>query len=262
MSEDTASDEKRKSLYTYWESLPFFKHVDSSNWFRIDQSKVKSFIVKYIRDGREDDFGRTHKLARRHAFNAKELHAAFQKNAPNPKNAQHKKYSISNFHFHIKSLVQDGYLQKIATMLEGRQYQSYYGRTAIAFEPRFDEQLTKTLGQNIFGPLKAFIQELNPEMDKDTIGQLVDENLRLSADYYFRTMAWMQAHYPKIYSAKIDMLAFLQITAQYAFFHQALAENLKSMGSLLKLDHIMDYDRYEATEKKENNIEEEEQEQQ
>ena len=136
--QNTTNEEKKKSMYTYWHKLPYFKTMDSSNLSQVEESEVRNFIIKYIRDGIEDKFGKTHNLSRRHAFAAKELHTAYTKTRKD------QKYSQSNFHFHIKNLVESGYLHEIAKILEGRHYNTYYGRTAIAFIGQYDNILTDT----------------------------------------------------------------------------------------------------------------------
>ena len=74
------------------------------------------------------------------------------------KNKTDQKYSHSNFHFHIKSLVEDGYLKEIVKILEGRHYIAYYGRTAIAFIGQYDNILTASTVQDMFGPLKQLAE--------------------------------------------------------------------------------------------------------
>ncbi|MDF1541445.1 MAG: hypothetical protein P1Q69_21275, partial [Candidatus Thorarchaeota archaeon] len=84
-SEKDTMDEVRKILYTYWHELDFFSEKDSTNIDQVRQSKVKWFIIKFIRDGIEDEFGRANNLSRRHAFSAKELHEAYIKSPSSEK---------------------------------------------------------------------------------------------------------------------------------------------------------------------------------
>ncbi|OLS22286.1 MAG: hypothetical protein HeimC3_31630 [Candidatus Heimdallarchaeota archaeon LC_3] len=232
-------EEKRKSLYTYWDNLQFFKNVNSLGHSLLQQSEVKSFIIKYIRDGMEDDFGKLNNLSRRHAFTTKELYEAFE----NKSNGQ--KYSISNFHFHIKSLLEDGYLKEIAKILEGQHYRIYYGRTAITFIPRNDDFLSAQMSQNIFDPMKTLIKEMNPEVEIDYISQLLDENIRLLEDFYYRVFSWLKDKYPELYKSRLDLQAFTSMVGHYSMFHEKLSDNLNRIGSLIDLDQIMNYNRYE-----------------
>jgi len=237
-SPDSTTEEKRKSLYTYWHELPYFKTMDSSNHTQVEESEVGSFIIKYIRDGKEDKFGKANNLSRRHAFTAKELHSAYMKER------KRQKYSQSNFHFHIKNLVESGYLNEIAKILEGRHYNTYYGRTAIAFIGQYDNILTDSTVQDIWNPLKQLMIDMNPELDSDTINQLVDENLLSMQDFYYRVFSWVKDKYPLLYKSKIDLHNFIRIVGHYAFFHKKFAGVSKKLGKLLDLDKIMSYKQY------------------
>ena len=232
-------EEKKKSLYTYWHKLAYFKTMDSLNFSQVEESEVRSFIIKYIRDGIEDEFGRINNLQRRHAFTAKELHTAYAKKWKD------QKYSLSNFHFHIKNLVEDGYLKEIAKILDGRHYISYYGRTAISFIGQYDNILTTSTVQEIFGPLKQLLKYMNPGVDPDTIKQLVDENILSMQDFYYRLFSWVEDKYPLLYKSKIDIKEFLGIVAHYSFFHMEFGKTSEKIGTLLDLDKIMSYDRYQ-----------------
>ncbi len=237
-SQKTQTEENKKLLYTYWHELPYLKFIDSTVYFQVWESEIKSFINKYIRDGIEDDFGREHNLLRRHAFTAKELHAAYLKQQKD------QNYSQSNFHFHIKALVEEGYLKEITKLLEGRHYVSYYGRTAKSFVSHFDNILSTSAIQDDFDPIKELIISMNPESDPETINQLVDEFILSLEDYYFRYFSWVKEKYPHIYKSKVDLRSFLDIVAHYSFFHSELRKKSEKIGRLLDLDKIMDYERY------------------
>ena len=236
---NTTNEEKKKSLYTYWHKLPYFKTMDSSNLTQVEESEVRNFIIKYIRDGIEDKFGRTHNLSRRHAFTAKELHTAYTKTQKD------QKYSQSNFHFHIKNLVERGYLNEIAKILEGRHYNTYYGRTAIAFIGQYDNILTETTIQDMWGPLRQLMMVMNPEKDPDKINQLVDENLLSMQDFYYRLFSWVEDNYSQLYRSKVDLNIFLKVVGHYSFFHKEFGNSSQKVGSLLNLDKIMSYERYQ-----------------
>ncbi|MHA2426059.1 MAG: hypothetical protein ACXAEF_14810 [Candidatus Thorarchaeota archaeon] len=241
---DSTTEELRKSLYTYWHDLPYFKTVDTSIQAQVEESEVGSFIIKYIRDGIEDKFGNVNNLLRRHAFTAKELHAAYKKERKG------QKYSQSNFHFHIKNLVESGHLKEIAKILEGRHYNTYYGRTAIAFIGQYDSILTDTTVQSFFGPLKQLIKEMNPEIDSNAINQLVNDNILSMQDFYYRLFSWVKDKYPLLYKSKVELKAFIELVGHYAFFHKEFAGVSKKIGSLLDLDKIMSYERYQFENRK------------
>ena len=239
-NQDIEAEEKKILLYTYWNTLPHFKTMESSNFSQMEESKVKSFILKYIRDGLEDDFGKKFQLSRRHAFKAKELHTAYLKKY------QSQEYSLSNFHFHIKSLVKDGYLKEIIKLLEGRHYVAYYGRTALNFLPEYDNILTDPNIQEVFGPLKLLAKDMNPEIDSETIDQLIDENLLLIQDFYFRLFSWLKDKYPLLYKSKVDIRKLVDVIGHYAFFHNKFARSSEKIGILIGLDKIMEYERFQV----------------
>ena len=238
-SEKSAVDEVRKSLYTYWHELNYFTKKESTYIGHVRQSEVKWFIIKFIRDGIEDKFGKKNNLSRRHAFSAKELHEAYLKTSAG------EKCSLSNFHFHIKDLVEHGLLREVAKILDGRHYVTYYGRTSIAFLDQFDAPLQSKIGRDFFDPLKQVIQDMNPDLEFDHISQLVDDNLASIQDYYSRLISWIQEKYPHLYNSKIDLDMLMTIFGHYSFFHKDLRRNSKEIASLIDLDKIMKFERYE-----------------
>ena len=185
-SEKSTMDEVRKTLYTYWHELDYFSKKESTYIGQVRQSEVKWFIIKFIRDGIEDEFGKENNLSRRHAFSAKELHEAYINSSAG------EKCSLSNFHFHIKDLVEHGLLREVAKILEGRHYVTYYGRTSIAFHDQYDAPLQSKIGQDFFDPLKRVIQDMNPELEFGHISQLVDDNLSSIVDFYSRLFSWIE----------------------------------------------------------------------
>ena len=238
-SEKSTMNEVRKTLYTYWHELDFFSKKESTYIGQVRQSEVKWFIIKFIRDGIEDEFGKENNLSRRHAFSAKELHEAYI-NSP-----ASERCSLSNFHFHIKDLVEHGLLREVAKILEGRHYTTYYGRTSIAFIDQYDHPLQSKIGQDFFDPLKRVIQDMNPDLEVDYISQLVDDNLSSLVDFYSRFISWIEVKYPHLYKSKIDLDMFMTIVGHYSFFHKDLYKGSKEIASLIDLDKIMKYERYE-----------------
>lgn len=237
-SEKDTMDEVRKTLHTYWHELDFFSEKESTYIEQVRQSEVKWFIIKFIRDGIEDEFGKENNLSRRHAFSAKELHEAYINSSAG------KSYSLSNFHFHIKSLVEHGYLKEVAKILEGRHYTTYYGRTSIAFGDQYDDPLQSKLSQGFLDPLKRLIKDMNPDLEFGYISQLVDDNISSIRDFYSRLFSWMKAKYPHLYKSKIDLDMFTRIVGHYSFFHKDLHKGSKEIASLIDLDKIMSYEQY------------------
>lgn len=234
--DDPAFIEERKKLYLYWHDLPFIKSIDTMKQFIDMESGIKGFILKYIRDGVEDDFSREHNLCRRHAFTAKELNNAFKKESKLQKN-----YSSANFHFHLKSLIEDGFVQEIAKILEGRHYRTYYGRTAKTFSKTEDNILSSEMRDIFFDSFKNFIKEQNSDLEFSYINELVEENIRLLQDFYFRIISWIKDKYPYFYNSRTDLLLLVNIVGSYSLFHEELAENLKKIGDLIGLNQIMKY---------------------
>jgi len=232
--------ENWKLLYTYWNDLKFLKNIDSSNYNKIVQSNVKDFIIKYVRDGIEDDYSKKNNLHRRHAFTARELHEAYKKHS------KKQKYSISNFHFHVKGLVKDGYLKKIAEIPDGRQKHTFYGRTAITYVPHYEEQITDQMNQNLYDPLKKLLKEMNQDLDQKYIDELLDKSVVMTKDYYNRAFSWFKANYPDLYTSRIDLREFLSYLTNFVFFHKEFYSNLVEIGSLLGLDKIESYPIYNS----------------
>jgi len=240
-SEKSTADEVRKTLYTYWHELDFFSEKESTYIGQVRQSEIKWFIIKFIRDGIEDEFGRENNLSRRHAFSAKELHEA------HIKSSEGEECSLSNFHFHINSLVEHGYLKEVARIPEGRHYTKYYGRTSIAFIDQYDAPLQSKMDQDFLDPLKRVIKDMNPDLEFEHISELVDNNLSSIRDFYSRVISWIEEKYPHLYKSKIDLDTFMSIVGHYSFFHKDLYESSKEIASLIGIDEIMSYERYELS---------------
>ena len=238
-SENSTTDEVRKTLYTYWHDLDYFTEKESTYIGRVRQSEVKWFIIKFIRDGIEDEFGKENNLSRRHAFSAKELYEAYINSSVG------EKCSLSNFHFHIKDLVEHGLLREVAKILEGRHYVTYYGRTSIAFLDQYDAPLQSKVGQDFFDPLKRVIQDMNPDLEVEYISQLVDDNLSSIVDFYSRLISWIEGNYSHLYKSKIDLDMLMNIFGHYSFFHKDLNKSSKKIASLIDLDKIMSYEAYD-----------------
>jgi hypothetical protein len=226
-------ENKKRIQYTYWLELPFKKMVSTASYNRLEQSDVKQFIIKFIRDGVEGEFG---KELRRHAFTVKELKEAFEKQTGNIK------YSISNFHFHINNLVEEGYIQEITRILEDRHYVSYFGRTAKSFVPIFDDTMNSFVDKNIFDPMKYMINEINPEMDKNTIFNIVDDHKKLLIGFYSAIDGWSKEMYPYIYRSKLDLKAFEHYSAHFALINKNLSQSLGLIAQLIGIDRFLNKD--------------------
>ncbi len=237
-AEKATMDEVRKTLYTYWHELDFFTEKESTNIEQVRQSEVKWFIIKFIRDGIEDEFGKENDLSRRHAFSAKELHEAYTNSSAG------EGCSLSNFHFHIKGLVEHGYLKEVAKILEGRHYVTYYGRTSIVFADQYDDPLQSKMNQGFFDPLKRIIKDMNPDLEAGYINQLVDDNLSSIQDFYGKFFSWMKANYPHLYKSRADLDTLTRTIGHYSFFHKDLYKSSKEIASLIGLDKIMKYEQY------------------
>ncbi|MCY3410522.1 MAG: hypothetical protein INQ03_02690 [Candidatus Heimdallarchaeota archaeon] len=225
-TEETPSKEL-EILYTYWENIPFKKKFTTNNFLQTTQSHIKSFIIKYIRDGIEDEYSINNRLPRRHAFTVKEIYEAYQKQE------KKQKYSLSNFHFHIKKLIEDGYIQEITKILHGRHYVIYYGRTAIIFNSQFDQDFSLMTSKTFYDPLKDLIKEMHPKMEIGKINSIVDDNQNLLADYYQKIEIWMQKKYPHLYSSQVDLMDFMTFAAHFALTDRKFADSLEQIATLI-----------------------------
>ena len=91
---------------------------------------------------------------------------------------------------------------------------------------------------------------MNPEMDSKTINQLVDESILSLQDFYYKFFSWVKEKYPHLYKSQVDIRDFLNTVGHYSFFHSELRKISEKIGRLLGLDKIMDYERYQAENKK------------
>ena len=142
--------------------------------------------------------------------------------------------------------MEDGYLKKIAKILERRHYIAYYGRTAIIFLGQYDNITTDSSIQDVFGPLKQIAKDMNPEINSEIIDQLVDENLLAIQDFYFRLFSWIKDKYPLLYKSNVDLKEFVKVIGHYAFFHKKFAQISEKVGTLIDLDKIMEYERFKV----------------
>jgi hypothetical protein len=73
----------------------------------------------------------------------------------------------------------------------------------------------------------------------------VDDNLSSIVDFYSRLISWIEANYPHLYKSKIDLDMLMSIFGHYSLFHKDLNKGSKEIASLIDLDKIMKYERYE-----------------
>ena len=97
----------------------------------------------------------------------------------------------------------------------------------------------------MWAPFRELMKVMNPEIDSDTINQLVDENLVSMQDFYYRIFSWVEDKYPQLYESKVDIKFFINMVGHFSFFHKEFGKISEKIGSLLDLDEIMSYERYQ-----------------
>ena len=107
--------------------------------------------------------------------------------------------------------------------------------------------MQEKIGQDFFEPLKRVIQDMNPDLEFDHISKLVDDSLSSMVDFYSRLISWIEVKYPHLYKSKIDLDMLMNIVGHYSIFHKDLYKNSKKIASLIDLDKIMNYERYELS---------------
>jgi hypothetical protein len=223
--------QKRALLFNYWKNIPTICEMKASD-YKIACQEVRNTILDILRQGVMDESpeDKTKKM-RRHALSAQECQKYVSERLE-------RRVKLSNIYFHLKRLMELGFIQAITTIKGKRQDIVYYGRTAQLFhfggsEPdnksEYEEKLHNTIG--------TIIRSLNPTVKEEKITERIDTIITYQTEQKKARSAWIANNSDLLNSLEFDILdidKFLDLLAMSTQEGYQLATEFKK---LLKFTH-------------------------
>jgi len=198
------SAQNRSILFTFWKNLPIIKMIPSESFEYIRSHPIREAIVQVLRTGIEVEEGT------RHALTMNELKEPVEKILQ--QNQPDATLKLTAMYHHRDILIEKGFIREIAEFLEGKRYNSYYGRTARAFIGEYDfEAKSKETNELTV----TIIQHLQPDIDID---QLKEQLLLLEQEKYANHLAlleWIKDHVNLINELDLDALEVYDVLSRY-----------------------------------------------
>lgn len=193
----TGIETKQLEIYAFWRSIPLIKKVSYEKFEQVKQ-ETRNKIIEILRTGIEDKYG---EFTRRYALNAQEIQDILIKKGI--------KTSVQNTYFHINILLEEGLIQEIAIIKEGRFNKRYYGRTAKLFlftgyyldtQERFDKAKMKFL------TLIEILTDGNrdKELEKN-VESYLNERIKIFNESEDKLYSWFEQNADKIIEYNIDV---------------------------------------------------------
>lgn len=216
----------KKALFDHWQKTPVIKEIPEPMPLELIQQEVRSAILDVLREGVEEYYEKQDLVTIRHVFSAKELHRLIKEKIS-------VKIKISNVYFHINKLKENGYVQIVTSIKEGRQITHFYGRTAKLFlwteKPLKKEGITD---DSVDPNFVALIQHFNPDMTVESINTLFGSFLKTELETHERVKRWMEKHVDVFTKLKVDtrdVYNFLKLLDRCGF------ETIDVYNSIIKL---------------------------
>ncbi|MFX1284013.1 MAG: hypothetical protein ACFFB5_10175 [Promethearchaeota archaeon] len=192
------SDPKlKKRLLQHWQEIPVIKEIPEFMPALVEQ-EVRSAILNLLREGIEEYNEEQDLIEMRHVFSAKELRKLINERIS-------KRIKISNVYFHINTLKDNGYLQIVTSIKEGRQITHFYGRTARLFlwigEPLEKAKITE---DSIYLNLKVLLKQFHPDLASEDIKELYRSFLQIKQETHDRVKLWMEKNVEILTKLNVD----------------------------------------------------------
>jgi hypothetical protein len=221
-------DDKRIYFYTYWKTVPAIKEVSGEDKFELGEQAVRKLILKILREGQEDSFGKENKLPKRHVFTGREL--ADMINAGEEMN---KELKLPNILFHLDKLIAADMVKIVDEVKEGKTKVRYFGRTAKLFLFNDPKEL-QAVKQAALTPIIDLMQYFNPNLTKTKIQEKLKEMIDNQLEYNDQVKLWIEQNHEVIAELNIDVLNLFDIMTKIGGMHPGIQEISKEIASLLK----------------------------
>ena len=220
----TTQELGKNEIYTFWRSLPLIKKVPEDKFEQVQQ-ETRSKIIEILRTGIDDTYS---EFTRRYALNAQEIQDILTKEGI--------KTSLQNIYFHINILLEEGFIQEIAILKEGRFNKRYYGRTAKLFlfvdfhlnkQEKYDEAKNKLISLINIVNGKTQEDEVHPIIEK-----YLNEQVVIINNYDEIVNSWFEKNAEKFIEYNIDVKETYQMILEIVSSQTQIG---KKMLEILKI---------------------------
>jgi len=207
--------EEYNILYDYWDEIPVVNLLPYDRFQVMESHHYRGAMVAALRRGIVDPSGR-----RRHALSLKEL-------SPLVESYIHQEFKtretvkLTALYHHRDILLEEGLVKEVATILEGKRYVTYYGRTAKAYigDDNSDEKTTEQIEL-----LRTLLLAMNPDKTPATIDPILSQTEEKIKEAHLASLRWLEDHVDLINQLDLDAIYLYQILAPL-FVSQSQAES-------------------------------------
>ena len=217
----------QSELYSFWKSIPLIKRMEPEKFDHVKQV-TRSKIIEILRKGIEDA---NSDVKKRYALNAQEIQEILTKEGL--------KTSLQNTYFHINILLEEGFIQEITILKEGRFNKRYYGRTAklflfTSYSNNIQEKMEEGIKQ-----FSELINVINDEKSENHVENMIEEFLNNQLNYYYELEtlinAWFEKNAEKFIEHDLDVKETYQMIFELVYNGNQSDLN-KKMIKMLKLN--------------------------
>lgn len=187
----------KKKILEHWQNVPAILEIEGLPPIKFIHQEVRSEILDILREGIEEYDDSVDRSIIRHVFSSKELHKLIKERLAT-------KIKVSNVYFHLHKLEENGFVEIIASIKEGRHVTHYFGRTARLFlwigEP-IEELKENSKFKNIVSVLKHF----NPDLPSDSIDLLLTSLVESKKETHTLIKNWIEVNEDLIIKLNLDV---------------------------------------------------------
>ncbi|MFW9995055.1 MAG: hypothetical protein ACFFD4_23660 [Candidatus Odinarchaeota archaeon] len=214
---DNFNQKTLERLVNHWKTIPAIKNITDPMAVDFASQEVRSLILAVLREGIVED------KQSRHALSAKELFKTVKKRMD-------AKIKLSNIYFHLDKLQNQGYVQIVTSIKEGRHITHYFGRTArlFLFSGRQDDK------QKRFQTLNKLLQHFNPERPEESNRRLFDRAERAWEESEKKLNKWMERNEEILLELDIDLRQIYSFLMEVDTFSSGAIELNTEFAKLLR----------------------------
>jgi DNA-binding transcriptional ArsR family regulator len=182
---------ERRVLYDFWDNLPPVIVLNAPSKF-MTSHPARPAVLRILREGVEEAGSEKP----RHALSPKEIRKLLHER-------DGIEMSQTNLYFHLKKLVETGFITVVARLLEGRHRVAYYGRSARSILNRDPEESLERYRRR-FQELGRLTKAKRPEFDMESLEGLAEEFLRIKQGRDREQGEWMGRNEELMTEQRID----------------------------------------------------------
>ena len=221
----TLQEVSENRIYTFWQIIPLVKKMNDEKFTQLKQ-ETRQKIIEILRTGIEDTSSENNK---RYALTANEIQSKLTTDGS--------KTSLQNTYFHLKVLLDEGFITEIAILKDGRFNKRYYGRTAKLFLFTGIEKIDRKAGES----KKKFIELIrmvNTEAEQHSLEKIIDEFIHEKTQFFLdienKILTWFERNADIFIKKNLDVKETYEIVFDFILNGDQTPLN-KKMLSLLKI---------------------------